>query len=218
MIALNEMPSMISETRQPFARRHNSSCVYYGIRGNTRSKYMWDKSCVLDGPGMGITRIGPGYAMPLGADPEVAGVIAVQQAINAAATKLGMGTGPQGGLFVQRNYELAQQVAREATKPGKLRDLLSAAPNGSAALNILELITRHTFEETDSMVDSANLVANVASAFTLVATVAPSGMSTTAKVVIGVGVAALIGGVALMSMGKTMTSRNLQGARRRRKL
>jgi hypothetical protein len=43
------MISQISETRQPFTRRHNKSCVYYGIRGNTRSQYAYDKSCILDG-------------------------------------------------------------------------------------------------------------------------------------------------------------------------
>jgi hypothetical protein len=68
---LTESNSMISETRQPFARRHNASCVYYGIRGNARSQYLWDKSCVFDGADLGITALEPGYAMPLGAEMPV---------------------------------------------------------------------------------------------------------------------------------------------------
>jgi hypothetical protein len=63
--------SYISETRRPFERKHDQGCVYYGIRGNTRNQYMFDKSCALEGAGLGERMIQPTGALWAGLGDEV---------------------------------------------------------------------------------------------------------------------------------------------------
>ena len=210
MIALNESNSMISNTRQPFARRHNQSCVYYGIRGNTRSQYLWDKSCVLDGALGDAVSVVEEHLNKIRSLRGETLILVSRTSTRAEGVADGVPF-----MMMERDQFQELNNAIVAVTPG---GALTAQPDGGAAallvpdaqfsVGLAAEITPRLQAAVDILRKSAGLPASPT---------ATSGMSTKAKVLIGLGLAVAVGGVALISLSRSHTNQDLYGAPRRRR-
>jgi hypothetical protein len=254
--------SYISETRQPFARLHDQSCVYYGIRGNTRSQYLFDNSCVLEGAmngfGVGVMPVVHGQmptllsgpmvtllggkvsllsgrmpsllsapVMPelVGPQAELLSGPALPSPLDVAVVKdllkqlndspsnavvyvsksgSGSGAGDSGGI----NFVVIPTAAFDA-----MNRVLSAT--SSVPLKTIPLTDSETFvPDAGARVSSALFLKPILSA-ALASLGAKPGLSTKAKIALGVGAAAVLAGVGYLIHRRS--SKGLHGARGRRR-
>lgn len=83
---------------EPFARAHNKGCVYYGVRGNGRFNFLYDKSCTFDGAAdfhlskgfklsRGTTLRGLGELLPSAKQAFVNGLVRASQADDKPAMR-----------------------------------------------------------------------------------------------------------------------------------
>jgi hypothetical protein len=131
----------------------------------------------------------------LGLDPVIAAAVSVQRAINVAARALNIQPGSEGGNINEATRVLAKRVALAGMK----------LPVSSTTAAILQTVANAPDSDVLDAMAEQNGPA-IISAFAAVATLAidevrnrPPGMSTGAKVAIGLGIAAGIGALVMIA-------------------
>jgi hypothetical protein len=141
-------------------------------------------------PGANMGRFGG-----LGLDPVIAAAVSVQRAINVAARALNIPPGSEGGNINEATRVLAKRVALAGMK----------LPVSSTTAAILQTVANAPDSDVLDAMAEQNGPA-IISAFAAVATLAidevrnrPPGMSTGAKVAIGLGIAAGLGALVMIA-------------------